>query len=76
MKLRAYRKKHHMSQQVVANRLGVDVTTVSKYETQDILPSLIVMFKINKMSDGAVTMEDFVNGRCERTSHKTPVPAL
>lgn len=62
MTLKDYRVRHKLSQAEVSQRLGVDVTTVSKYETGSILPSLPTMLLIKLMTNGVVDMEDFCNG--------------
>jgi transcriptional regulator with XRE-family HTH domain len=59
MKLTEYRKKRRISQKKLAGKLGVDVTTVSKYENGQILPSLTKMRKIASVTDGDVGIDDF-----------------
>lgn len=80
MTLRDYRKQHQLSQAEVSNRLGVDVTTISKYETGAILPSLPTMMLIKLMTAGVVDMEDFVDGnqrgKTTANSNQTPPHAL
>ena len=80
MTLKDYRMRHKLSQAEVAQRLGFDVTTISKYENGAILPSLPAMMLIKIMTAGAVDMEDFVNGnqrnKITANSHQTPSHAL
>ena len=80
MTLKDYRTRHKLSQAEVSHRIGVDVTTISKYENGAILPSLPAMMLIKLMTAGAVDMEDFVNGnqRGKTTAHinQTPSHAL
>jgi transcriptional regulator with XRE-family HTH domain len=59
MKLVEYRHKANISQAKLADRLGIDVTTVSKYETGSVIPSVYTLRKIYKVTCGAVTMDDF-----------------
>lgn len=61
MKLREYRKQNNMSQQTLADKLGLDVTTISKYENGSIVPSLPNMLKIKKVTGSDVDVEDFYN---------------
>lgn len=64
MKLKSYREKHNMTQDYVARKIKKHVTTVCKYETGDIVPSLAAMSGISKLTEGKVTMHDFM------TQHK------
>jgi len=50
-----------MSQQTLADKLGLDVTTISKYENGSIVPSLPNMLKIKKVTGSDVDVEDFYN---------------
>ena len=80
MTLKDYRTRHRLSQAEISHRLGVDVTTISKYETGSILPSLPTMMLIKLMTAGAVDMEDFVNGnqwnKTTANSNQTPSHAI
>lgn len=67
MKLAKFREMTELSQSEVAKRIGVDVSTVSRYETKDIRPSLGVLLKIKKMSGNAVDIEDFIDENCTNT---------
>jgi len=48
-KLKALRTKQGLTQQELADRLGLDRTTVTKYETHDIAPPLEIAKKICAM---------------------------
>lgn len=76
MKLCEFRKKARLSQQEVANLIKVDVSTVSKYETKHILPSLPVMVRIRKMTRGEVDMEDFTNDLSKTPNQPQQEPLL
>lgn len=60
MRLKDYREKYNLSQLDISKVLGVDVTTISKYETRDIFPSLKIFKKIQEITDQEVTIEDFL----------------
>ena len=60
MDLRTYREKHNITQDFVAKKIKKHVTTVSKYESGDTMPSLKAMDSIWKLTDGAVTLQDFI----------------
>lgn len=71
MNLKEFRTKHSISQQTVADSIGVDVTTVCKYETGDVKPSLSTMYLIQKYTNGEVLIEDFVDDKSRKTPKKT-----
>jgi transcriptional regulator with XRE-family HTH domain len=58
MKLRDYRIKLGLSQQMVAESLGVDQSSVSRYE-DGLIPSLDIMRRIDEWSGGRVGPLDF-----------------
>lgn len=66
MKLQTYRSKHNMTQDYVAKKIRKHVTTVSKYETGDIVPSLDAMDRIAKLTEGEVRMSDFIAQRNQK----------
>lgn len=46
LKLRDYRKKHFMSQEILAEKVGIRNSTISDYEAGRYLPSLKTAIKI------------------------------
>jgi len=58
--LRDYRKEAGLTQLELGNVLGVDFTTISKYESRDVCPSMSIFKKISDMTGGRVTMETFL----------------
>lgn len=77
MKLREFRNKHKKSQQEIADAIEVDVTTISKYESGDIKPSLSTMYLIQKYTNGAVLLEDFMNEKkITPRNNKPPMDAV
>ena len=47
--LKALRKKHKMTQKQLANAIGIDNSSVCKYETGDVLPSHDILIKIAEL---------------------------
>jgi anhydro-N-acetylmuramic acid kinase len=59
MKLKSYRAIANMTQQQLAERLGVSQLSVIKYENGENIPSREQMINIFRVSNGAVTPNDF-----------------
>jgi anhydro-N-acetylmuramic acid kinase len=59
MKLRTFRALTKMTQQQLAQQLGISELSVIKYEQGDTTPSREQMLKIYRLSSGAVTPNDF-----------------
>ena len=62
MKLREYREEQipELTQKQLANILGVTDSVVSRYETEDTVPSTKVIAKLVSITKGRVTFEDFM----------------
>ena len=67
MNLREFRVKFDKTQQEIAKAIHVDTTTVSKYETGSIRPSLDTMYLIQEYTGGEVSIKDFINEKEEST---------
>jgi transcriptional regulator with XRE-family HTH domain len=63
MKLQDYRKLLGLSRAKVAAQLGTTGTTIYRYETGRMLPSVKAATRIREWSKGAVTLEDLVGGK-------------
>lgn len=59
MKLKDYRKQKHLTQMQLAKLLDIDDTTVSKLESGTVQPSMALLQKIMKVTNKAVTAEEF-----------------
>ncbi len=59
MKLRAYRALANLTQQALAERLGISELSVIKYEGGTTIPSREAMLRIYQLSGGLVTPNDF-----------------
>jgi len=66
MKLREYREEQvpELTQEKLANTLGVSGSLISRYETEDVIPSTRVLAKIQTITNGKVTLQDFV--KCQK----------
>lgn len=60
MKLKDWRKRDGITQAQAANRIGVSVTTVSRWEAGEVVPRQQQMAAIRKATKGAVGAVDFV----------------
>lgn len=60
MKLRDWRKRECMTQAQAANRIGVSVTTISRWEAGEVVPRQQQLAAIRKATRGAVGAVDFV----------------
>ena len=45
-RLRSYRVKEGLTQKELAKRIGVDRTTISKYESGDRMPDVVTAFRL------------------------------
>lgn len=73
MQLKEWRESKGLSQEEVGRLISENIpnpatkkdpysrSTVSKYESGDVMPSLEVCSAIETVTDGAVLMEDFIN---------------
>ena len=61
MKLKDWRTRECMTQAQAAARLGVGVTTVSRWESGAVLPRQKQLAALRKMTNGAVGAVDFVS---------------
>lgn len=72
--LTRYRCKHKLTIAHVAEKLGVDKSTVSRYEAYRRAPSLDVMRRIIALTEGEVTADDLLDGPClerpDQSSHE------
>ena len=59
MKLKDYRKQQCLTQMQLAKLLDIDDTTVSKLESSTVKPSMMLLQKIMKVTNKAVTAEEF-----------------
>lgn len=59
MQLSQYMKRHGKSSQQIAEAIGVDNSSVSRYLAGKRLPTPQVMRKIKQVTNGAVTADDF-----------------
>lgn len=62
MKLREYREEQipELTQGQLANVLGVTGSVISRYETEDTVPSTKILAKLMTLTKGKVTLQDFV----------------
>lgn len=60
MKLKDWRKRDGITQAQAANRIGVSVTTISRWEAGEVVPRQQQMAAIRKATKGAVGAADFV----------------
>jgi DNA-binding XRE family transcriptional regulator len=60
MTLKEWRRKHHVSQETVAQKLGVHQSTVSKWETGEECPSLLTAESIRVLTGGKVPLAAWV----------------
>lgn len=60
MKLKDWRKRECMTQAQAANRIGVSVTTISRWEAGEVVPRQQQLAAIRKTTKGAVGAVDFV----------------
>lgn len=61
--LRMYRKLNDISIVEFARRMDMDVSTISKYESGAITPSLAAYAKIHAATNGEVSWKCFLNGK-------------
>lgn len=59
MKLKDWRKRDGITQAQAANRIGVSVTTISRWEAGEVVPRQQQMAAIRKATKGAVGAVDF-----------------
>jgi len=60
MQLKEYRLSKKLSSKEFAERLGVDNSTLFRYETGARFPSREVLVRIKEVTKGKVTANDFV----------------
>ena len=60
MKLRDWRKRDGITQAQAANRIGVSVTTISRWEAGEVVPRQQQLAAVRKVTRGAVGAVDFV----------------
>lgn len=60
MKLKDWRKRDCITQAQAANKIGVSVTTISRWEAGEVVPRQQQMAAIRKATKGAVGAVDFV----------------
>lgn len=60
MTLREWRKKHKVSQETIAQQVGVHQSTVSKWETGEEVPSLLTAEAIRVLTVGKVPLSAWV----------------
>lgn len=60
MKLKDWRKREIMTQAQAASRIGVSVTTISRWESGEVVPRQKQMAAIRRATRGAVGAVDFV----------------
>ena len=60
MKLNQYLVSKKINQAPFAKDLGVTQSTIHKYLYKDMMPSGKMMMRIHKMTDGDVTIDDWV----------------
>jgi len=60
MTLREWRQKHKVSQETVAEHLGVHQSTVSKWETGEEMPSLLTAEAIRVLTASKVPLSAWV----------------
>lgn len=62
-----YRKKHNLTQEELALKLGVSRQTIHSIESEKYQPSIVLAFKLSKLFE--VTIEDlFIFQDTEKTS--------
>ena len=66
MYLKEYRDSRGMTLKQVAERIGVDQSTVFAYETFSAFPSWQVIVRIEEVTEKLVTFYDFVAGHQEK----------
>ena len=64
------RKLHHMSQEALAEKLGIARQTLSKWETGESVPDIEKCMEIAKIFD--VTLDDLTGESCSRLGMKSP----
>lgn len=64
------RKLHHMSQEALAEKLGIARQTLSKWETGESVPDIEKCMEIAKIFD--VTLDDLTGESCSRFGMKSP----
>ena len=70
-KLRTYRKEKNISQEQLAEKIGVTRQAVSRWETGKSLPDIHTLHKISKILD--ISIEDFVDDYSYPKKEKLPV---
>lgn len=70
--LKALRKKHKMTQKQLANALGIDNSSVCKYETGDVLPSHDILIKMAELFNVST---DYILDRSGRVQDEDEVAA-
>ena len=64
------RKLHHMSQEALAEKLGIARQTLSKWETGESVPDIEKCMEIAKIFD--VTLDDLTGESCSKFGMKLP----
>lgn len=57
--IRTLRKQHHMTQEDLANKLGVSISAISKWETGKNLPDTDILYKISSLFN--ISMDELCN---------------
>ena len=61
-RMKDLRKEHHMTQQMLATRLGISSSVISSYELQDRTPSVEMLCRIADLFDISI---DYLLGRTD-----------
>lgn len=61
MKLKEYLKQNHIRKGDFAKKIPVHPTTLYRWISDSCLPGRLAIERINKLTKGQVTQEDFVN---------------
>jgi transcriptional regulator with XRE-family HTH domain len=61
--LKIFRKNHQLSQDELADKLGVSKSAISRWENGGRWPNRLIVRKISRITNGAVTANDFVSVR-------------
>ena len=60
MKLKKWLEKNEMEQKTLAKKLELDTSTICRYVNETRIPHIKVIRKIAKLTDHAVTIDDFI----------------
>jgi transcriptional regulator with XRE-family HTH domain len=66
MHLKQYMKKHDLSDKEVAKVIGLNRVSITRYRNGVITPSLDVIERIDKFTDGSVTWRDWLSASARR----------